>query len=164
MTKKDERSRKYAEARVAGAGEKEAKEIAGYAESTRINKIERSHTVSKEIRRVLEEKGITDETLAAEYAKGMELAKQDGSKDKNLSAHAQYLKQLGFLLGHSKNTPSVAVQINNHSGTSKQLEPGRVERLVELLEAELSRRDVDGVPDPCVDVAGGSEVLAETQT
>jgi len=150
----EERSQKYAEARVIeGATPLEAKRIAGYADSTSQNKLEKPDSLAgRKISQILADEGINDEWLAKEYKVGIELSKRDGAKDKGLMAHVQYLRSIGYLLGHHKSSPSVAVQINNHPAETKPVDLGTVKELFRLVEEELGRREpgtvFSGSPEP----------------
>lgn len=173
----EERTKKYAEARVDGKNGEESKRIAGYSETTHPHQIEKPGSLaSNKIREVLEKRGINEEWLAKEYEDGIELSKRDGAKDKSLMAHVQYLRSIGYLLGHHKQSPSVAVQINNHPAETKPVDLGTVKELFRLVEEELGRREpgavlsgsagasdpkpFDGVDSPVIDaqdIGGGGE-------
>lgn len=136
---------RYAEARIAGNGKDAAKAIAGYAPTgTDIEKP--GSQCSARIRMALQKKGIDEDSLAGEYAAGISLAKQEGSRDQNLMAHVQYLKSICYLLGYGrKETPTVAVQINNNPSLSQDLAAGEIAELTRLLREEISGRDAGGV-------------------
>ncbi len=128
-----------------------ARDIAGYSDRTHVRSILRPDgPVYRKVRAALAKKGITIDTWANEYADGLRLAKTPGSRDLNLNAHAQYQKQLGqfFSDGPPKETPQVAVQINNTNGSDVGGDdPARAERLerqmqalIAAIEAEEERR------------------------
>lgn len=145
---------KYVEARIAGKTKTEAKEVAGYAPTTKTSVIERPDgPVVKKLMLALEAAGITEEKIASEYAKGLEQSVQAGARDADFGSHAKYLLQLGYLLGYGKQSgPSVAVQINNGTGSADEPDGlkatlGRIEECLEVVAAEIVRRDVPGVHD-----------------
>lgn len=134
----------------------DAKRIAGYSQKTHTRDIIRPDgPVFKKLQVALEERGITPDRWASEYVEGLELSKQDGSKNTNLNAHAQYLKQIQYVLsgGSGKQAPQVAVQINNQvSRDAESDDPARLERLEEqmsaliaAIEAEEGRRELSDV-------------------
>ena len=132
---------KYAAARVEGKSQEQAKAIAGYSPKTGTSQIERlGSPVHSKIVRALEAKGIDDDFLAAEYERGIRLAGQDGAKEKDLNAHAQYLRQLGFLMGYAKQPPAVAVQINNATPTAEGVDAESTTELLRLLREEIELR------------------------
>lgn len=161
---------------VDGTDRREAARIAGYSDKTPLYQIERpGGPVDSSIKKALAERGINDSFLSTEYSEGIDMAKKDGAKNKDLNAHAQYLKQLAYLLGHGKNTPSVAVQINNnHAGPVQPLADltpdgarealQRVLAVIEVLGQEIGRRKSAGVSEQDIDATRGSEILAEPET
>lgn len=143
---------KYVEARINGHTVKESTEIAGYGSGVQANKIERlGGQVHNKMVRALADRGITEESIASEYVKGIEESKKSGAKERDLNAHVQYLKQLGYLLGYHKQGPQVAVQINN-TQQAPEFDPSRIGELVnevsgliEFLQEEISSRKSGGV-------------------
>lgn len=100
---------------LSGAKPYDAAIAAGYAPST-VASGSGISDLRERIRWALEQRGITHEKLAKEYEEGLELAKSEGARDIDLHSHAQYLKQLGWLLGATNKqtaVPAVAVQVNN---------------------------------------------------
>lgn len=142
---------KYVEAKLAGKNGEEAKIIAGYSAGTIPANIERiGGPVHSLLVKALNEKGIDESFLSDEYVKGISSATKAGAKDKDLNAHAQYLKQLGFLLGYGKTGPSIAVQVNTGAGSGDDPLPTRelieqVSDLVEVLKETVGRDRSSGV-------------------
>lgn len=129
----------YVEEVLKGTDRREAARIAGYSDNTGLRTIERvGGPVHSLLMRRLEDKGINEEFLAREYFNGIAQSQETGAKNKDLNAHAQYLKQLAFLMGYGKQNPAVAVQINN-STAPPGLDPTRAGELIRettaLLEA-----------------------------
>src|SRR5688572_6001957 len=103
----------YVAARVNGAEPRAAARKAGYSDGTDIRQIERpGGPVAGLLQKALAEKGLDEVFLAGEYEKGIKRSLEPGaSEDVDCQAHAKYLLQLGYLLGHGKNSgPAVAVQ------------------------------------------------------
>ena len=164
---------KYVEARVAGATQDKAAEIAGYSRTTDRSQIERIggpvHTLMV---KALAEKGITEGWIAEKYRDGIEAAQQVGAKEKDLNAMSQMLKQIGYLMGYAKNGPAVAVQINNNpqNGAADDAAPtredieylkGLIENLAEQVSADrasgLLPNDT-GTPDPEAHIRMGESI------
>lgn len=150
----DDMAKTYAEAVVVnGLKPREAARVAGYSENTKIAEIERKGGPAElKIRAALEAHGIDETSLAKEYAEGLRRSKEDGAKDRDHNAHAKYLLQLGYLLGHGRSAPSVAVQINQGAAVSDDPDGlkgllGLIAERLEAVETEICRRDVPGVHD-----------------
>jgi len=124
---------KFVKAKLEGKSGPDARSIAGYSPKTKVAQIERAGgPVANKMEAALEKAGIDDSFLAQEYVEGIEMAKSDTAKKKDLGAHAQYLRQIGHILGYGTNkTPLVAVQINNES---KDTPPDDTKRVGELVE------------------------------
>lgn len=137
----------YVAARLDGNSQKDSREIAGYGKTNNNNLEAPGHPVREKIDAALKAKGIDVDFLAKEYSEGIQMARVDGARDKDLNSHAQYLKQLGFLMGFAKQQPSVAVQINNTNPqpSSSEIDPAAVARLVDLVREEITMRDSGGV-------------------
>ncbi len=158
---------KYAEARSNGATGKEAKEIAGFSSKTNQLDLDRNPAIWNLIQQKLRDRGITEEYIAEEYASGIDKSMRPGAKqDRDHNAHATYLKQLGFLMGYTKNAPTVAVQINQGKSDAQELDSRRVERLVEevsgfikLVTQEIENRNPSGVPQGNIEDSGGDQLL-----
>lgn len=140
----------YVEKRLAGVAAGEAKLLAGYSTTTHVSQIERAGgPVAEKLRLAMEKYGLDEDFLSKEYSEGIIASKGRDAREKDLNAHAQYLKQMGFLMGHGKrNEPTVAVQINNQSGSAPLEDPRRIGDLIEQvtvllkgIETELSRRE-----------------------
>lgn len=161
----------YVEKRLEGQEAREAARAAGYSENTKIAEIERPHgPVATLMAQALSRCGIDADWLAGEYRKGIEQAQIDGAREKDLNAHAQYLKQLGYLLGYGKPGPTVAVQINNQAAP-EHLEPGRVEEalrevsvLLDELKAAIGERESTVVHERDTAANGGNPLLVEAGT
>jgi len=152
---------KYISLRMSGNSREKACELAGFNPNSRSD-VERN--VKKEILSELDCIGLDEAGLAMEYAWAMDKVRQ---ADPNFDgqAYAKLLLQVGYLRGHgAKESPTVAVQINNNSGPSQVSDPRAVGELARLVAEELSRRDAAGVSGERPDVAGGSEILAEAET
>jgi len=126
---------RYLAARFEGREPRDAARIAGYSENTKINEIERvGGPVDRKLQAALQKARMDEEWLVGEYEKGIE--KVMGA-DPNFDgqAHAKYLLQLSYLMGHGKrNTPAVAVQINNQPGGKAGCVDGDdPERLADLI-------------------------------
>ena len=148
----------YVEARLKGSSGTDARSIAGYSPKTKVAQIERAGgPVANKMAQALEERGIDDEFLANEYYEGINMSKQDSAKKKDLGAHAQYLRQIGHLLGYGKNTnPLVAVQINNEqkNPVADDSRPigaviDKIGDLLEGLKEEISSRSDRTVHNGC---------------
>lgn len=142
----------YIQARTSGMSENKARDIAGYTKNTNPNQIERSAYVQKEIKSILDEKGLTDDYLAEQYKISIAECSQKDAKSKDMNAKSQLLKQLGYLRGHGKSHPAVAVQINNSTGKTPIDGPGEVGELVAevrdlvgAIREEIQNRKSDGV-------------------
>ena len=138
---------RFVEGVLAGEKPGDAALAAGYSPTTHPNDI------LDHIRRTLESHGVTIDKLAEEYNRGIDLSTREGARDLDLTAHSQYLKQLGWLLGANRKavnaTPAVAVQINNNSGRGGSVngvpvgddaalhEPGELEAATRSALAEL---------------------------
>lgn len=140
---KDEEVKKmqqiYVDERLAGVAPADAKRLAGYSERTHVNQIERpGGPVDLKLREAMDKYGLNEDFLAKEYSEGIAASKELRARDKDLNAHAQYLKQMGFLMGHGKrNEPTVAVQINNSTGGSQIEDPRRIGDLIQQVTVLL---------------------------
>lgn len=161
----------YVAKRLEGMGGREAMRVAGYSEHSKLTDIHRpGGPVDRELTRVFADKGITPDFLAGEYKTGIAQAQRAGAKEKDLGAHAQYLKQIGYLLGYGRPVPAptVAVQINNQAPTDYN-EPGRAEEalreisiLLDELKTAISERESSVLPGGSPAADGGDSLLAET--
>lgn len=150
---------KFVEGMLSGQSQRQAAITAGYSPNTHPNDI------IGHIRRTLEEHGLTADKLANEYVEGLDLSKKNGARERDLSSHSQYLKQLGWLLGANKQSPAVAVQINNQLPEQSFVEfskPGGLEEAkrevleayaalrsdLERMDEEIRRREPPGVHVP----------------
>ena len=149
--KEDKMATTYVKAVEAGAAPREAANIAGYSRTFPVSEIERPggpvDRKFEEMRLALKEKGIDDKWLAGQYAKGADMA--TSGQEYEAMAHAKYLLQIGYLLGHGvKNGTTVAVQVNNGVQGSSQFDDpararelvGEVTQLIEVLKTELGAR------------------------
>ena len=146
----------YVEAVGRGEAPREAAREAGYSDKTKIIDIERpGGPVDQrvmQIRAALKDKGIDDDWLAGQYANGV--AKAISGEEFEGMAHAKYLLQIGYLLGHgAKFGTTVAVQVNNGVPASSQGDDperareliGEVSELIAVLKAEIGERKPGGV-------------------
>ena len=137
----DAQQNKYAAARLEGKSTEQAKAISGYSPNTSSSNIERiGGPVHTKIVQALEAKGITDDFLATQYQQGIEASQRIGAREKDLHSHAQYLSQIGFLMGYAKNTPSVAVQINNTTSANQGDDADTIAELLRLVGEEIELR------------------------
>ena len=137
---------KYVENRVNGIPPSKAAQMAGYSPKTPPRTISHNPRVEELLKKALQEKGLDENYLIGEYSKGIESATQFGAKEKDLNAHAQYLKNLSYLMGYGKRDPTVAVQINNNEAARSSDGPvptleliAEVSALVEILKSEVGR-------------------------
>lgn len=163
---------KYVEARVSGQEPRTAARVAGYSDKTHISQIERpGGPVDTLMSKALTEKGITEDFIASEYLRGIELSLKPGADSVDCQAHAKYLLQLGYLRGWgNKSAPQVAVQINNGS-PAQSAEPhdlGRIEdalretrELLAMVREELGAREAPPLPRESDPVAGGDQLHSE---
>ena len=166
----EKRAATYVDLRTSGVGPKEAQLQAGYSASTPRVQIERpGGPVDNLMVKALEEKGITEEFLANEYAKGLELSLSPAAEGADCQAHAKYLLQLGYLKGYGRTGPSVAVQINNNPQAAQEHDLGRIEdtlrevgSVLAMVREELSKRDSDGVHEQGDQLAGGDQLHADS--
>lgn len=140
----------YVEKRMEGVPAREAARTAGYSDATKIAQIERvGGPVHEKLQQALADKGMDDKWLVGEYADGIEACKQRDARDKDLNAHAQYLKQIGWLKGYGKQNPLVAVQVNNQQGIPQTDDPARIGELIEQVTVLLeSVKEVIGDKRP----------------
>lgn len=163
---------RYVDARInQGLSQEKAKLAAGYSEKTNATQIEKIGGAVHELMvKALKAKGIDEDYMATEYVDGIKAAKVAGAKDKDLNSHAQYLKQLGYLLGYAKNAPTLALQLNQSQAAvgpdvaipTREL-IAEVSALVEVLKETVGRDKSSGVhagdsgaidADACDGVAG----------
>lgn len=144
---------KYVEAKISGSNGAEARKISGYAPSTSVHHIEKpGGPVDTLMAQRLKEKGINEAFLADKYLEGLSIAYSPGAKDKDVNGAAQLLRQLAHLLGYGrKETPSVAVQINN-GASSPGNEPTATRELIaeiaglaEILKSQVGKDQQLGV-------------------
>lgn len=155
----DSMATKYVQARVVGTSPREAARTAGYSDKTKIPDLERPggpvDRKFEEMRLSLKAKGIDDDWLAEQYDKGVKKAM--AGDEFEAMAHAKYLLQIGYLLGHGSrnNGTTVAVQVNNSPqfgapgddpARAREL-VGEVTELIAILKAELGERKPAGVHD-----------------
>lgn len=144
---------KFVEAKLMGASSAEAADMAGYSPNTPPGQIEKSPRVRALIEKALLEHQMDENWLVGQYKTGMEQSLAEGAKDRDHNAHAQYLKNLGFLMGYgNKSGPSVAVQINNNPGERESAEPcptselvAEVGALVKVLKDQIGSAGSGGV-------------------
>ena len=166
-----DKATRYVEARLVGTDGREAARMAGYSDKTKLKQIERpGGPVDSLMSKALEERGITEEFIAKEYAEGIALAKSPRASNADCNAHAKYLQQLGYLKGYGKNGPQVAVQINNNAGSDTPHDDGRIEdtlrevgELLRVVRQELCQRDATGVHREDNSLAGGDIVCPEAE-
>lgn len=139
----------YAQARLSGSRPKEARDLSGYSETTKIKQIERpGGAVAVKMYTAIEKKlkesgyeGTPEEYLAEKTLVGVDSAKLGKAFDG--AGHARHLLQLSWLIGQGQNkTPGVAVQINNGGAVGNSPgkdEPGRVEDALRQVEGLLGR-------------------------
>ena len=130
----------YVEKRLEGVEPRDAARIAGYSDRTHLHQIERpGGPVDLKLREAMEARGLDEDFLAGEYVEGIKASKLRDAREKDLNAHAQYLKQMGFLMGHgNRREPTVAVQINNSTGGGPQIEdPRRIGDLIQQVTVLL---------------------------
>ncbi len=150
----------YIDARVAGNSPPKSKEIAGYAPSLAVTRIE-TPNVHAAIITALNKQGLTDKWLAREIKKGAKKAWDEGSvigkdaDDKpiyapNFAAHCRYLDKVTDMRGYGK--PAVAVQVNTNTQINAstelgldQLDAGEVTGLIGAIRDALHKAESAGV-------------------
>ena len=157
---------KYIQARLSGENKFQAGKIAGYAKGSCNNMEQPGHPVYERIREKCIQRGLDDDKLIDEYLEGITLAKiPDYNGRRDLNAHAQYLKQSGYLLGYTKwaQQGAVNVQINNNSrkvqinainGIGELGE--EVNLLLGIVRSEIEARKSDQLP-------GGDSGVADSK-
>src|SRR3990167_6128 len=137
----------FIQAKIEGKNHADAAREAGYAPSVVSSANELASSLQDKIRASLKARGIDEDKLAEEYAEGIVRSKLPGAKEADHNAHAKYLLQIGYLLGHGKQSPQVAVQINNGNdkGEVALNVIGRIELLAGLIAEEISAKQSSGL-------------------
>ena len=142
----------YIDARLAGKKKAEAMEVAGYHPESKVLESRPGTTINVKLQAALDARGMDEQWLIDEYREAMRLSK--AGKDRDTMALFRGLLQIGWLMGHGKKDPQVAVQINNSGGSPGQVvtdEPGRVRATLDevsavlgALKEEARRRGLNG--------------------
>ena len=155
----------YVELRADGLSRELAAKGAGYNVGSR-SEVERN--LKTRIIEELNKRGLDEDGMAEKYMEGLERVRTD--KDFDGQAWAKLLLQVGYLRGHGKEGPQIAIQQNFGPKGSSENDVSRVEDLLRGIEgrladieSEIAQRNADGLPGECIDVTGGSEILAEPQ-
>lgn len=166
LSKLEQKQAAYVDARLDGNSRETSCEIAGFSPDSR-TLVER--TAKSKIIAELDKRGLDESGLADKYTHGLKKV-ESGDESFDGQAYAKLLLQVGYLRGHGRESPTVAIQNNfgaAHAPGNEPVATGELLREVadglRAIREEISRRNAAGVPEPCFDVAGGSEVLAEPE-
>ena len=163
----------YVEARQRGIAPRDAAREAGYSDATKIADIERiGGPVDRRMADALAEKGWNERWLLNQFEDFIKQSKS--GKEFESMALVRGLEVISRFMGHGrKGVPNVAVQINNGSSASPQVDDlerarelvGEVSELLKVLKAEIGERKPSGLhgtgPEPADQVLPARQGVGE---